>query len=249
MSYLNDTANPQQDNQPSDFVSQIVKEKGEQWSDPQVLAKGYTSAQEYIKDLERQTAELRQDLDKQNYSETLLQELRSGQAQPSTGEPESGAGQQDSGASERNTTSTFSEDDLKKLINQTLTQTEQDNSRKQNLEKADQRLTELFGTEVEAEMNKRSREVGMSREQLINIASESPTAFFRLIGEQRPQTSNPVARGTLNTAAGFNDRTPERDWSYYQQMRREKPSQYYRPEIQRQLLEDKLRMGDSFGNT
>lgn len=246
MSYLN--ADPTTDQKPEDYVSKIVQEKGEQWSDPQVLAKGYDSAQSYIKDLERQTAELREDLSKQDYAGQLLKELRSGQAMPSAGEPVRSASDTDSGVSEGNTTSALSEDDLKKLINQTLTQNERDNTKKQNLDQADKRLTELFGTEVEAEMDKRSREVGMSREQLINIAAESPNAFFKLIGEDKPQTPNPVRQGSLNTAAGFNDRAPERDWSFYQKMRRENPREYYRPETQRKLLEDKLRLGDSFGN-
>jgi hypothetical protein len=40
----------------------------------------------------------------------------------------------------------------------------------------------------------------------------------------------------------------ERDWSYYQKLRRENQSQYYTPKIQRQLMEDKKRLGDRFGN-
>jgi len=39
----------------------------------------------------------------------------------------------------------------------------------------------------------------------------------------------------------------ERDWSYYQKLRRENRNMYYSAKTQQQMFEDKARLGDKFG--
>ena len=40
-----------------------------------------------------------------------------------------------------------------------------------------------------------------------------------------------------------------RNWNYYQNLRRENPNQYYSPKVQQQMIQDRMQMGDKFGNT
>jgi len=226
-------------NQEDNWLEKVIEEKGEQWKDPQVIAKGYYNAQEYIKELERQTAEQREDLAKKAGVEELLEQLQKGQAQPPAGEPSAHNGGTESG---EQTTQTDSEERLKSLIEETLTSRERQNSQEQNLIEADKKLSETFGTEAKAVVEKRARELGMDMDRLKSLAAESPTAFFTLIGEQTKKESNPTTAGSVNTAAGAFNQSSKRDFQYYQQLRRSDPKQYYTPKIQNQMVQDRQSM-------
>lgn len=237
---------PTIEDQNEDWVKKVVEQKGDQWSDPQTLAKGYANAQALIEQLKQTNAELTEDLGKKNYTEELLEEIRKGKAQPTVGEPN---GNNNSTEPNGQTDQAVSEDRLKSLIDQTITQREQENTAARNIKAVEGILSSLFGTEVEKEMTKRASELGMSKERLGALAAESPTAFFRLIGEEAPKVNNPTTNGTVNTnAASFENTSQRRNWQYYQNLRRENPNAYYSPRVQNQMLQDKLQQGDAFGN-
>jgi hypothetical protein len=65
----------------SSFVERLVASKGEQWNDPEVIAKGKVEADDHIKSLEQQLKDLREDLGKQDYSKQLLETLQQSKAQ------------------------------------------------------------------------------------------------------------------------------------------------------------------------
>lgn len=233
-------------NQEDNWLEKIVEEKGEQWKDPQVIAKGYANAQEYIKELERQTQELKEDLGKQDYVKNLLEQLQGGQAQPPAGEPPVNNGGTETPDNTNQVTS--DEEKLKSLIEETLTHREKQNTAEQNLSEADRKLTELYGTEAKAVVEKRAKELGMDMERLRSLASESPTAFFQLVGEQPKREVNPVTQGSVNTNAGAFSQSSKRNFQYYQEMRRKDSRTYYTPKVQNQMLKDRLELGDSFYN-
>ena len=85
-------------------------------------------------------------------------------------------------------------------------------------------------------------------DRLRDIASESPSAFFTLIG-QPEKTFSPMVQGSVRTEGVNMQASADRNWSYYQNLRRENPNQYYSPKIQQQLIQDKMKMGDKFGNS
>lgn len=239
------TDQQQQAHNQEDWVAKVVQEKGDQWSDPQTLAKGYASSQEFIAQLEAEKKAMEEELSKKNYVDDLLKQLQAGQAQPPAGEP---AKEQGGTNSQEQTAPELSDEKLTSLIEQTLTQREQTNTAAQNLAMADAKLQELFGTEVEKEMEKRGKEVGMTKERLQEIAAESPSAFFKLIGEKVERPTNPTVQGSVNTSAGFNSQSSERNWAYYSKLRKEDPQTYRSPAIQNQMLADKQRLGADFGN-
>lgn len=226
------------------FVDQLVQAKGDQWSDPEVLAKGKLESDTHIQNLENQLKELRDDLGKQDYAKDLLDKLQ-GQAN-TPGTQVSTEPNNPTGTTEGNTIPDVS--DLESLIEQTLSVREQKNTAKQNIDHTDNHLNELFGTEATAEVTKRAKDIGMSMDKLQEIASESPSAFFKLIGEDSfKREVNQVPSNTVNTESGFN-RSAEKDWAYYQNLRRTNPKQYYDPKTQNQMVQDKQRLGGKFGN-
>lgn len=243
----NNQGNTNQSNQ-EDYIAKVVADKGDQWSDPQVIAKGYVSSQEYISQLETQASELREDLSKQDYAKTLLEQLAN-QGKPHVEDGKKVSNTEDD-PNKGATTPSLGADELKNLIKSTLAETNAQEVVSNNLRAVDAKLTELFGTDAEARMNERSKELGMSKERLQEIAGESPNAFFKLIGEEPiKKETNHTPTSTINTSIdSFAGTSKERDWAWYQNLRKTNKRLYYDPKTQQQLLQDKLRLGASFGN-
>tara|TARA_S200002703_G_scaffold30266_1_gene26233 strand:+ start:2705 stop:3478 length:774 start_codon:yes stop_codon:yes gene_type:complete len=229
------------------FLDKLVETKGENWRDPETLAKGKLEADGYIKNLEDQLVQMREDMKKQDYQADLLAQLQNKATETTTvnnGESNNNNGSIDT----QNTTGVVDEDTLKSLVEKTLTQREKNSTVQQNLSQVDKELESSFGTEAAATVQKKAEELGMSMDRLRDIASESPSAFFTLIG-QPEKTFSPMVQGSVRTEGVNMQASADRNWSYYQSLRRENPNQYYSPKIQQQLIQDKMKMGDKFGNS
>lgn len=232
--------------QQESYLAKLVAVKGENWKDPETLAKGKLEADGYIKSLEDQLKQLREDLGKQEYSKQLLDQLQNKATQPTS--VNTGATNNNNGGTntDGNTQPQVSEDTLKSLVEQTLTQRDKDNSVKQNLSVVDEELQKAYGTEAPVVVQAKAKELGLTVQRLQEIAAESPTAFFNLIGE--PQKAfQPMVQGTIRTEGVNMQTSAERDWAYYQNLRRTNKQLYYSPKVQRQLMDDKQRLGAKFG--
>jgi hypothetical protein len=93
----------------------------------------------------------------------------------------------------------------------------------------------------------------MSLDRLKEIAAESPTAFFQLIGVkkmgEKTSTSTGVTTQSTIRSENFNSYSQDRTFEYYQKMRKENRSLYYSPKIQNSMLQDRERLGDRFYNS
>lgn len=232
----------QQTQTQEDWLAKIVEVKGEAFKDPQVLAKSKLESDNYIKQLEGQLSELRTELSKEEAAKKLLAELQ-GRRQDPNANPVPKQGE----TNPSDTKPVLSEDVVQRLVEETLSKREQANSAQQNAKMVQDQLTQKYGTEAKAHVEKKAQELGMSFEHLSALAAESPTAFMTLIGEPKPEYKPPVS-GTINTAAGNYSNPTERDWAYYQNLRRTNKALYFNPKTQQQMMQDKMRLGDRFGN-
>ena len=221
----NDTTQPEiqatESTQPQDsFVQKLVEAKGDNWKDPEVLAKGKIEADGYIQKLEEQLTNMREDLGKQDYAKDLLEQLQNKAADPINAKnamPNNDTG----GTSEGNTNPNLSEEDLKSLVERTLTERDKDSVVKQNLNLVNEEMEKSYGTDASAKIQNKAKELGLTIERM--------------------------QEGSVRTEGVNMQASNERDWSYYQNLRRDNRSLYYSPKIQRQLIEDKNRLGGKFG--
>lgn len=232
----------QQTQTQEDWLAKIVEVKGEAFKDPQVLAKSKLESDNYIKQLEGQLTELRTELSKEDAAKKLLAELQSRRQDPNANSvPKQGE------TNPSDTKPVLSEDVIQRLVEETLSKREQANSAQQNAKMVQDQLTQKYGTEAKAHVEKKAQELGMSFDRLSALAAESPSAFMTLIGEPKTEFKAPV-QGTINTAAGNYSNPSERNWDYYQNLRRTNKTLYFNPKTQQQMMQDKMRLGDRFGN-
>jgi hypothetical protein len=229
------------------FVSKLVETRGEKWGDPEVIAKGKLEADAYVKTLEEQLAQMREDLGKQDYASELLTQLQQKAPNPTVGNTVESNNNNESGTyADDNTNHSVDDEQLKSLVEKTLTEREAKATVDQNLSVVVTQLEELYGTEANATVQKKAQELGMTLERIEDLAKESPSAFFALLGENKVPTKS-LAHTSIRTEGVNYQNTGQRDWAYYSQLRRENKNMYYTPKVQQQLLEDKQRLGSKFG--
>lgn len=232
----------QQTQTQEDWLAKVVEVKGEAFKDPQVLAKSKLESDNYIKQLETQLTELRTELTKEEAAKKLLAELQ-GRRQDPNANPVPKQGE----TNPSDTKPELSEDVIQRLVEETLSKRETTQTAKQNAKIVQDQLVQKYGTEAKTHVEKKAQELGMSFERLSALAAESPTAFMSLIGEPKPEYKPPVS-GTINTAAGNFNNPTEKNWAYYQNLRKTNKQLYFDPKTQQQMMQDKMRLGDRFGN-
>jgi hypothetical protein len=241
--------NSNESNNQQTYLDRVVAAKGENWRDIETLAKGKWESDAYIQQLEDEMKSLREETEKSASIDTLLEALKGKAAGTgnATGETSNNASGTHNGGTNQNVT----EDTLKSLIDSTITEREKRATAAQNLQTVETAMAERFGTEAAATVEAKMKELGMSKETLESLASQSPNAFLALMGNQPDKQTgsnfNP-ASSTTRTESGSFTHNGERDWNYYQKLRRENRSLYMTPEIQRQMFADRQRLGDKFGN-
>mgnify|MGYP000327046513 CR=1 FL=1 len=116
----------QQEEQPKEsYWQKLVETRGDNWKDPEVLAKGKLEADEHIKNLETQLTQMREDLSKQDYAAQLLQQLEGKASAPTNEKPLESNNDNTSGTvTEGHTDLAVSENDFKSLDEQTLKEQE-----------------------------------------------------------------------------------------------------------------------------
>ena len=226
----------------TDWVAKVKETKGENWEDPKVIAKGYLDSQAFIDQLKEEQKQLREDLEKSQYEREVLERLGA-KAKPTGGE-----GDQDKAStSATDNQAGASVDDIKKLVLEAMTERERAATTEENLRNADTQLQKLFGTDADAQVEKRREELGLTKERRKEIAAESPSAFLALMGKAPEKQTNKLVSGSVNTTAeSFTSNGSKRDWAYYNQLRRENPRLYYKPATQNQMATDRLTLGESF---
>ena len=226
------------------FLDKLVQAKGENWRDPETLAKGKLEADGYIKNLEDQLANMREDIKKQDYQSEILTQLQNKATETSAVKTE--VPNNNTSVNTQDTTGVVNEEDLKSLVEKTLNQRELQAKVQTNLQFVDKELEGSFGTEAKAQIERKAAELGMSIDRLRDIAAESPNAFFALIGENKRPTE-PMISGSVRTEGVSMQPSTERNFGYYQKLRRDNRNLYYSAKTQQQMFEDKSRLGDKFG--
>lgn len=233
------------DNQP-DFLSQLVGE-GKKFRDVQALAKGKIEGDSFIEDLVRQNKELREELNKQEYAKELLQTMKTENRLPTPTE-----------TSEDNTMSkavgSHNPDggvDIESIVERTLSKREKEQMAAANKTAVSTKLREVWGDKAKDLLVERAKEMDVELEDIAEMAARSPKALFRMLGITNEQVAKPNVppRGDRNPFAveARSDVVNDRTWAYYEEMRKANKRKYFSPDVQRQLLEDKRRLGDRFG--
>lgn len=194
------------------------------------LAKGKAESDAFIDHLKAEINQLKEVANRQMQAQTELDALKT-QLKTLREAPQS----------KDNTNPALSEDKIKSLVENAVTQAEANKTATQNILEANVKIVSHYGTLEKATqaVQAKARELGISVDMMKDIAAKSPTAFLNLVGVQGqtgPQEVN--IQGTVNTTGfGRQSSTPETETqAYFSKMLKENPREYFTPAVQQRYF-------------
>lgn len=218
--------------------------EGRKFNDVEALAKGKLEADRFIEQMKQENAALKADLEKQAYRLGVTDYLEEKASAP-TAESSSPNNQNSGTLDQGNTNPKTSEVDIESLVEQTLLKRDQEAVAKNNISLVESELEKAYGTEAGNAVKQKASELGLQLSELQSMAAKSPNAFMQLMGKPAVQ-SKPLISGTIRTEGSNFETSSDKDFAYYQKMRRENSKLYYKPSTQRQMMSDMERLGDNF---
>ena len=230
-----------------DYLAHYVGE-GKKFKDVQELAKGKFEADNYIPTLEKKLDELRAELEKRQTAAEIADQLRSRLADTKSTE---GSNQGNTNLGEKTQddqtqTKGFSQEDIEKLLEERLTQREQQTKAQRNIEEVSKTLNERVGATANKWLQDKANELGVTVKYLQQQAEVSPKVFYNLVGlntgTQQRQGFNPPA-SSVNAASSLDNGTQVRNNAYYERLFKENPKLRFDPQTTVQMHKDAQKMG------
>jgi len=126
------------------------------------------------------------------------------------------------------------EDALAEKIIANLSKREQEERLKANYDSVVNRLTEEFGqAHVNDKVKSAAEANGLSVSDMLDTAKRSPKAFYKLMGLEggaQPTFQQPTKPSNMGTTTH-----EKRDLAYFSQLMRTNPTEYWKPETQREF--------------
>lgn len=127
-------------------------------------------------------------------------------------------------------------DTLVGKVMETLTQKQREEVYNNNFATVQDRLVKEYGdiSKVNDKVAQISKETGLSVEDLVNTARKSPEAFYKLSGltQAKPAPTTPATFVRASEASTGAD-TGNKDLSYYMNLRKTNPKEYWKPDTQK----------------
>lgn len=233
------------------YFDELVGE-GKKFKTPEDLARAKLESDRFIEQLKGEMAGLRQDLNTRLTVEQMMDKIAAPSQAPNpepvnNQSPSNGEG----GAKQ------FTEEDIARLVEQRLTQSEKLRTQEANMNLVRDSLIEKYGPDFATHLKQTATNLGIGEDFLNNMAKEQPKAFLKLIEAEGPKATNTGPSGlftppkgqSVPSNSGSFAPTGERKQSYYDSIKQKDPALYWSASVQNQLHKDAIRLGEAFFDT
>lgn len=217
-------------------IDDLVGE-GKKYRDANALAKSRIEADKYIKKLEAEHQQMREDLTSRQALAALVDEIKASKKTEQTSNPPPQVGDERSKQPE----------DVEELVKKLLAQKETETKLSRNQELVKQKLTEQFGSNFNSVVHKRAQELGVDIQYMNRLAAEAPQALLALFSKSSGDNEVFSGGNNIRTEALAHRPSGDRDWAHYQKLKKSDPTKYWDKATQRLMFEDMKRLGDKFG--
>lgn len=188
------------------------------FKDVESLAKAKVQSDNFIKQLERELAEIRE----ANQKAMTLEEVKTAilsQMKPAVTDPITPPVQP-----AQQPATPVNDSDLEAKIAELMAKKESEAKSTENRMKVQDTLRNKFGSDAQLILNQKAKELGVTLDYLAGIANNSPSAFFKLVGlDDAPAPLSPTApRSTATVSPQANSRK-----SYWENMKKTNPNEYF----------------------
>lgn len=214
--------------------------EGKKFKTSDDLAKAKAESDRFIQRLQKEAEELRREVASKQTIDEVLTRVREMSNPPQVQQPP---------VTPPVNLDTGSNENIESVVAKLLEQRKSEDRIRSNTDAVQTVLQEKFGADAQIHLNKKAQELNVSLDYLRRIASESPKAFFSLIGvSEERQVSQPVAApralGQVQPQGVNSNGT--RNKSYYDSIKAKNPTEYFSSKTQNQMYKDAMTMGESF---
>lgn len=239
MSTLFDNVDPSDDqNDEVDYVAAVAKSLNKDVVDLTVedLAKKAFHGDRHITRLENDLGGLRSELNTRVTLEEVMSEIKTAR-QPGEVSREAHTLTENS-----NKVEGLKEEDVVRLLQNERQKAIQD----QNITQVRANLAEIWGKGYRTKLKEVGEDLGLTEEEMGNMAATRPKVFMKLIGADAPASTRVNPQATLAPITGIRTRTNqqvERTYDYYKKVHKENPKLYWDPKTREQMYQDLDKIG------
>lgn len=138
---------------------------------------------------------------------------------------------------------------VQQMLNDLLTQREQQSVTDRNLNTVKTELVKAFGPGYADILASKANSLGLTKEALNDLAAKSPQAFFTLVGVNpgaSPAPSGFTPPASSHRTSGLPEGNVERNKAYYDKIKLTNPVLYWDSKTQNQLHRDAMRLQERF---
>lgn len=226
-----------------DYLSELVGE-GKKFKDPADLAKGKWHADQTIELMKKRMDEMRADYNKereQNLTREQLETVMTRFAQTPLASNEKPPVNE-----AENKPTSIDPNQIKSLVSSEFMEMKKRETEAANAKVVQDKLMERYGNTYKDVLSRQAVELGLSDQEVNNMAKNNPKVFIRTFGLDQQASGDNFQTPPRNAYSFAPTTGPQRTWTHYQQMKKDKPKEYYSPKIQNQMMDDYAKLGDKF---
>lgn len=235
-----------------DYLSEYVGE-GKKFKDPADLARAKAHSDAFIERLQRELSGIRNELNTRAKLEELMDRMSATNTDRNvtTQATQTAAENGQDGTATRN----LSPEDIEKVVEQRLAAREHERQITNNVSAVKNRLMAEFGDNYVAELEARTKALGLSKDFVAEIAKKEPKALFALLGiesvngsQQKSQNDvfSAPPKSSVNTAGFSAVGTSEKKFTDFEKIRKTDPARYWSAQVQNELHRQAMKLGEKF---
>ena len=223
-----------------------IENKYANWTTEDLIKKAL-SADEHIKTIEKENALYRDSRNTDERLKEVLQKLDNIKTESTATNYQSNNEGNNPWPTTSSSTS-ISLEEVKKLIDTSISETQRQSQAKANVEKVRAELQKIWGDTYPDKLKSRAKELGVEQSYLESMAEQQPNLFLKAVIPTSTSTSSPNTHvpptNTVNPT-GINSGDKYSDFS---RMMKENPSLRSDPNFRKRMEEAAVKHGDSFFN-
>ena len=241
--FADDQGTPPQADPAKNYLEELVGD-GKKFKTAEELARGKAEADAFIERLKQEQEALRNELNTKLTLEQYIDKM-SGTGitnTPPPNEPNGNQGENLQG---------LKPEDVERLIDQRVSAREAERIQNENLRTVKETLSQQLGPDFSTKLKSIGQNIGMSEQDMTDMARTRPKALLALVGASAPQSQAPAASPLFTPPTGVSSFRSEgqpvdRTQKYYDNLKKNSPSDYWSPATQNQLHKDAIRLGEKF---
>lgn len=141
---------------------------------------------------------------------------------------------------------TYDPNQLKSLVSQGFMEMRQKENEEANAKLVEGKLIERFGSNYQDTLTRQAVDLGLSLQEVNAMAKTNPKVFMRTFGLDITPQTQPFQAPPRSSISFTPTSGPKRTWAFYQKIKQDKPTEYYSPKIQNQMVQDYTSLGTAF---